>query len=461
MQAMDIIIKDLKVMLSDKKAIGLTLIMPIILISILGTALGGSMMGGDGDIEVDIALVKEYKENVGTEKFKEYLNSDLISGNMKNEDFNNLETDLDKLNFENMFIDDFLNSEEVKKIINYKIMTKEEAIEAIDNDEISAMVVLPEDFVFDMYMNFLMPFRNKVDIKVIGNPNENIKSQIVEEIVSGFSDRVSSIIIGKNVLIETAMEEGIENKIFDDMANIMEKMTENIENYRLELEGIKVNGKKQISSYQYYAAAMTVMFILFAAGNGGRLLLEERDNKTYQRMVMAGVSKLQITIGKFFTIFTYACIQIIVLIVFSSFVLKVDWGNIKLVLLIGVLSAFAIAGLGMIIMALTYKTGNYKASDVFTAGIIHGMAFLGGSFVPLDMFPEIFKKASSLTPNGLALKAYQNIMMGYNIEEIFTAIIGLVAMGIVFTTIGVLILREKGGAMYVKHNDAETSEIKA
>ncbi|MGE5629775.1 MAG: hypothetical protein ACM3TR_01620 [Caulobacteraceae bacterium] len=57
-----------------------------------------------------------------------------------------------------------------------------------------------------MYINLLTPFRNKVDIRVIGHPDQYTGSTVVQYMMEAFSDTISSIVIGKNVLLETAME---------------------------------------------------------------------------------------------------------------------------------------------------------------------------------------------------------------------------------------------------------------
>ena len=65
MKVLSIIIKDFKTILSDKQAIIITMLMPLILMTILSMALKGSFIGSD-DLKVErinIAVVKKYNEN--------------------------------------------------------------------------------------------------------------------------------------------------------------------------------------------------------------------------------------------------------------------------------------------------------------------------------------------------------------------------------------------------------------
>jgi ABC-2 type transport system permease protein len=228
------------------------------------------------------------------------------------------------------------------------------------------------------------------------------------------------------------------------MKEAMDGIMKELENIRVNIDSIEVQGRKHISSSDYYAVAMLTMFILFAASHGGRMLLEEKDNITYQRMIIAGTSKFGIMTGKFISVFLIALLQIGIMIAFSHFVLKVQWGSTAPVVLISLSSAFAIAGIGGALAAATFRAGNYKMAGIFETAVIQTMALLGGSFFPIDIMPSIFQKLSILSINGVALKAYLKVMKGYGMAEVISYIAILTAIGAVFALLSVLILREKG-----------------
>jgi len=145
--------------------------------------------------------------------------------------------------------------------------------------------------------------------------------------------------------------------------------------------------------------------------------------------------------------------------IFSQLVLKVDWGDFSSVTGIGIAAAFAVAGLGTVLAAATYRVGNYKMANIFETGIIQIMALLGGSFVPIDILPNAFQKLSVLSLNGIALKAYQKTMMGYGLEAVVGYIAVLAGIGAAFTLLAVIILMRKEGTDHVKHYQA--ARIKA
>jgi len=186
------------------------------------------------------------------------------------------------------------------------------------------------------------------------------------------------------------------------------------------------------------------------------MLLEEKDDKTFQRMTIAGVSRFKILTGKFFTIFLIAIIQIFVMILFSHLALKVEWGDISLVISVSVAAAFTVAGLGSFIAALTYKSNNYKMANIFESAIIQGMALLGGSFFPVDVMPAAVQKFSFLSISGIALKAYLKVMLGFTSFDVIHYIFILAGLGVLFTLFAVLTLREKEMDIHAEHNKTKT-----
>lgn len=172
------------------------------------------------------------------------------------------------------------------------------------------------------------------------------------------------------------------------------------------------------------------------------MLLEEKDNQTYQRMVIADISKTHILAGKFIVIFLIASLQIFIMLAYSHFALKVKWGNMIPILVLSTASAFSVAGLGIFIASLTYRAGNYRLANAFENVIIQVMAFVGGSFFPIDVMPEVIRRMSFISLNGVALKAYLKIIVGYNLADILKHVSILAITGILLTLIGVVIFNK-------------------
>jgi len=296
MKIISIIIKDLKTVLSDKKALAIIIAMPLVLMVIMSSALKGNFTSGDGgDMEkVKIAVVKNYDENKDSLMFYESLKGGFLSKGMGGEAAEELRASSEDVDPEKIFFEDFLGSEDVEKIIAYRIEEESRARKLLDSGEVSAVVLLPDEFVYDMKINLLTPLRNKVDIRVLTHPDRSISGQVVLSIVEAYSDAMSSVVIGKNVLIEAAMQHDLGGDGIKGMKEVIDGISNAMNRINIDIESVTVEGRKHIGSSDYYAVAMLTMFILFAAGHGGRMLLEEKENITYQRMILAGTPRLSI-----------------------------------------------------------------------------------------------------------------------------------------------------------------------
>ncbi len=455
-----IIIKDLKVIFSDKKALAIMILMPVILTTILSFALKGSFSSGsDSDFEpVDIAVVRMYNSGEDSELFGYSLSNNFILKEMGEKAIKDLTDAGKEIDPEKIFFEEFMDSEDVSKFIRYSVEDEPEAMAMLKNGKISAIVILPERFVYNMKINLLTPFRNNVEIKVLTHPDKSISGKIVKSVIDAYTNSISSVIIGKNVIIEAAMANNPGIERFSGMKDIMNVMADVMKSIKINTDDVVLEGRKTIKSSDYYAVAMMTMFILFAAGQGGRMLLEEKDNRTYERMVVGGVSRFKILIGKFFSVFITAIFQIVVMITFSHLALRVEWGDLMSVLFISIASAFAVAGMGLFIGAVTYSSGNYKIANTFENIIIQGMALLGGSFFPIDVMPKFMQRLSFLSLNGVALKSYLKVLTGYHAADVLNNILLLAAEGAVLTILAVVILKKKEENAHAKHNKIKTAQ---
>lgn len=456
----NIIIKDLKVIFSDKKALAIMILMPVILTTILSFALKGSFSSESGsDFEpVDIAVVRRYNSGEDSELFEDSLSNNFLLKEMGKAALRDLKEAGKEIDPEKIFFKEFMDSEDVSKFIRYSIKDEPEAMAMLKNGKISAIVILPERFVYNMKINLLTPFRNNMEIKVLTNPDKSISGKIVKSVIDAYTNSILSVIIGKNVIIEAAMANNPGIKGFNGMKDIMNVMADVMKSIKINTDDVVLEGRKTIESSDYYAAAMMTMFILFAAGQGGRMLLEEKDNRTYERMVVGGVSRFKILIGKFFSVFITAIFQIVVMITFSHIALRVEWGDLMSVLFISIAAAFAVAGLGSFIGAVTYSSGNYKIANTFENIIIQGMALLGGSFFPIDVMPKFMQRLSFLSLNGVALKSYLKVLTGYHAADVLNNILLLAIQGAVFTILAVVILKKKEENFHAKHNKIKTAQ---
>ena len=444
----NIFLKDLKLFLSDKKTLASLILMPIILTTILSFALSGSFGQAGSDWTMNVGIVKEYDKNTEESKFLEFMIDFADIYDVDIEKFQGDENQFEEFNPEEIFLKDYLGNEEVKSFLSYEIVTRKEGIRKLDNKEISSLIILPENYIYDMYINTFSNFRNKIEIEVMSHPDMNYSGSITKELMKNFIDIMSSIIISKNVYFESVSPYLEIETIGENIPQILN--SNKYKNGEVNIEERAVNSKNHISSFDYYTVAMLAMFVLFVSSYGGKFILDEKRNNTFQRQIASGKTLQQILLGKLLMMATMVLIQSSVMIGFSKAVFKINWINLPQIISITILSSLMVSSLGLMITVITLRTNNYKFSDAFSSGVVQVLALFGGSYIPLEIMPKFIGAIGRYTPNGAVLKAYIKTLEGYGFSDITEHLLVLIVNILVFLIISILIIRRKSNAELIK-----------
>lgn len=430
MKLYDLIIKDIKNILYDVKSLAIILIMPIVLMSILGMSLQG-VFGEESDSGVAMAhigVVKAYDFNDEMVKVAGRIELDTIAPST-----------LDGLNAEKNFFA-LLDNEDIQGFLTYELMSEAQGLEALEEGTITALLIMPKNFIYNSYM-MLEGSRLVSEIGYKINPENDFFATIVFGIIDSYVDMTNHIYAQQRLMTMTLLSSG--------NMDAMDAVMETFDRESLDMSGIDLTVKatqrdESISSFQYYAAAIMCMFLLYTAGIGGRALLQERNERTIPRLVVGGHGLGIIVMSNFVRVMILATIQSVIMISYSSIVLGVDWGDRQTILLTILVSSFAIAAIGMFIAVVTLIANNYKVANVFEFGVVYVMALIGGSFIPVEGLPEILQKLGFLSVNGLALKMYINGMYELPLSDSWSYSSGLLLFGIIFIGASMLLIRARG-----------------
>jgi ABC-2 type transport system permease protein len=441
-----IIFKDVKRILYDKKLLAIIILMPIVLMTILGFALNNMFGNGETSTQkIKVAIVKNYNMEDDIVKFKDILNQGMLSKGMDEKSKDNLLLLVEKLNIEDIFFK-YLEIDTIQEIMSYTIEDENVAREMLKAKEVNAVIILPKNYIYNTYMNYALPVRNIVDIEILKHTDNSIKGNIVESIVSGFMETMNNYCLNKEVFINQVQKLSSMEVAFKGVSYLIEELNATAQE-NLKIENINVEGKKNLTSFQYYAAAIMAMFILYSASNGGRSLLEEKENITYQRNRVAGVPINKIMVSNFFMICIVTILQSVIMVLYSSIVLRINWGNIWLVLLTILSTGFAVGGLGIFISVITLISSNYKFANIFEMVIIQFMALIGGSFLPVEALPSFINKLSYLSTSGVAIKIYTGIMRNSNFIDMWGNYSILIGTGFSFIIASAIIARRRKGTI--------------
>jgi ABC-2 type transport system permease protein len=175
---------------------------------------------------------------------------------------------------------------------------------------------------------------------------------------------------------------------------------------------------------------MMIFFVFYTGAATSESLLQEEETGTLARKFVSPTRVRDILAGKFLGVLITLIIQICVLLVLSSLVFYIQWGEPgKLVLAVVALITSA-TGFGLFLMSLLRDT---RQTGIVFGGVMSITGMLGGLFTStiqnMPGFMEILKK---LTPQGWALELWQLVLAGASYQQILLPFSVLLGMAVVF-----------------------------
>ena len=394
-------IKDLKLFFIDKKAVMLTFLLPIIIISLFAFAFGG--LGGKRTSQPIDLLISDLDQSASSQKIIAKLDS-LEGLRIKIKEIEWAKDQVIKGNyvgvlvFNKGFDESLKNNEPLKYELLY-------------------------DEAREMEIGMLQPV-------LIGNLMESVGKESITQNISSYMDDkfpgMSSII--KDQIISDVTAEG-GSASFE--ANTELTMTSLV-------------GEEEESSNLGLVQAVSgtaILMLLFSVSAMAAVILEEKENGTLKRLLYSPITANDILYGKMLIAFFISLLQLTIMFVFAwlAFGLKLFVNPLALALVI-IATAFAVSGFGMFLASIS-KTRQQAAG--LSMLIILTMSAIGGSMVPLYIMPAIMKKIAIISVNYWGIQAFYDIFWReLPTVDILPKIGVLIGIGIVMTLISIPLFKK-------------------
>lgn len=152
----------------------------------------------------------------------------------------------------------------------------------------------------------------------------------------------------------------------------------------------------------------TVWFILFMTFGSAGGILEEREQGTLRRLLVAPVSRATILAGKILGTVLAAAAQAAILVIVGALAFDVPWGRDPLGVAL-VLGAYILAGTGLAVMVSALVRTRDQMSGASPL-IGTGLAMLGGCMWPIEVVAPAMQFVAKLTPTGWAVAGLTDVV---------------------------------------------------
>lgn len=405
----NIIRKELLSFFKDRRAMVLSFIVPIALISVFSLAFGGVGQGSDVN-KIPLLVVDE--------------------------DYSPLTKEI-------------LTSIDSVKMLNVRYTTNDTAIDLIKTGKNAAALVFHKGFA-----------DSANDLKSLPWELEYDKSQ--EQEMGMLQQFLGQSLYGK--MGKTMMEKTIKKsfgfdfggggadatanaasmKQFDSGFNAVSAGIQSAMHNTMKLKMTSVIKQAQDSVGMIQAVAGTaVMMLLFGLVAMGGKILEEKENGTLKRLLYSPLHSNEILTGKMLTSVIVAIVQLAVMLLFASLVFGLHiWSKLPQLFIIVSATAIACSGFGVFLASIARSRDQLQGMSTL---VVLVMSAIGGSMIPTFIMPAWMQKISPISINYWSIQGFYDVFwrqLSILDSNFLTKVAVLLSIGIILTLLSFRFFRK-------------------
>jgi ABC-2 type transport system permease protein len=190
----------------------------------------------------------------------------------------------------------------------------------------------------------------------------------------------------------------------------------------------------------YYAGAVAILFLMYAALHSAVTLIDERQNGIMDRILQGASGVMPVLTGKFLFLVAQGIVQASLIFLIAALVYGVEvlnrWPEW---LLITIAAAAATAALALALAAACHTRQQAQTLSTF---LVLVLAALGGSMVPQFLMPAWLQQISWTIPNAWIIEAYHRLLWrDAPLSEIAPILEGTVVFTLCMLGIAYILLR--------------------
>ncbi|EEM17925.1 MULTISPECIES: ABC transporter permease [Bacillus] len=178
-----------------------------------------------------------------------------------------------------------------------------------------------------------------------------------------------------------------------------------------------------------------IMFMLFSAVNLSELILKEKENRTYFRLLSTPIDGKKFILSNVAVNMIVLVVQIVVAVLFLTNVFHTNI-NMPFMVMIGVLMIFALVAIGMSLAIVSFAK-NATSANAMQNIIITPTCLLAGCFFPFEIMPTSVQKIADFLPQRWLLDTIGKLQQGTPFADLYLNILILFAFAIAFFLIAI------------------------
>jgi ABC-2 type transport system permease protein len=349
---------------------------------------------------------------------------------------------------------DLLQGEELAGLLQVTVATDESHVRAaVDGQEAGVGVIIPPDFTAAA----LDPDRH-VAVEVYGDPTLTLGPRIVESVVSQFVDGFA----GSQIAVDVVYDQLSETQAVAD-ASVLQSVALRYADWATALgerqrrgadalldvrsphaAPVEEDGSEGMATIvAMMMAAMMVLYLFFIAAASAQSILQEEEAGTLARLFTTPTPQSVILGGKVVAGLVTLVVQVVALVLMSSLVFGIDWGEPLPLVLVSLALVLLAASFGLFVTSLLKNT---RQSGIVYGGVmtVAGMLGMIGIFTPMAPGASgAMATIALLVPQGWSVRGWQILLQGGGVSDVVGTVGVQLALGVVFFVLGVSRFRKR------------------
>jgi ABC-2 type transport system permease protein len=316
--------------------------------------------------------------------------------------------------------EDLLGSLEFVRLVDAADAVEAERL--AEDGEVDAAFVVPEGF------SDAVTAGRGARVEVLVDPRSDIGGLVARSLARSFASDLDSVTLS----VSTAIAWGAAP---EDAPGLAERAEALAPAARLDRDTAEA---RTLSTTGFFAIGMAVFFVFFTVEFGVRSLLDERQEGTLARLLVAPVRPAWIVAGKVLSGYVVGVISMGALVIATGLFLDADWGDpLGVILLVGfgVAAAVAVTALVATLAKTPQQAGGYTSLVTVVLGLI------GGTFFPISQ-ASILGTVSLIAPQAWMMRGFLRVAGGGEVVDVWPSLLALAAF--VAVTGSVALVRARG-----------------
>jgi ABC-2 type transport system permease protein len=398
--------KDLLQVLKDRNSFILLLLVPLVLITVVGYAIGSFTGNSSSQISINVAVNNQDSGYVGKAV-----------------------VDSLKINNSQLVISvyQFNSADQVTKVVADGMDAKGNTINAgvvIPAGTTDALIAASRNgsSTHNLVKFYALPSNNDARITVAQNIVTNVVDQLVKSQFAGTSavSQVYSVCNRPGNHCGTIDAASIAQAVGNASAKAAQTA---------QVEALTAGQAIKINTFDLTVPGYAIFFALFSINAAAATILQEKEDGTFRRLLIAPVQKYALLGGKLLAQFLLVLAQLVILFTIGYFVFHLHIGSLPAVIALLIGASFAATGLGILLVSLV-KTRRQLNPIVTLVTLL--TSAIGGAWWPLWIEPAWMQQVARIGLTAWAMEGLNGVMIfGKDFMGVLPDVLGLLGYGLI------------------------------